>query len=42
MDDQTIVVFDKETKEIMACISLSGKETIFTETANGIGYFVGV
>lgn len=28
MDNQTIVVFDKETKEIIACIPLSGEQAI--------------
>lgn len=28
MNNQTIVVFDKKTKEIIACIPLSGEEAI--------------
>ena len=28
MDNQTVVVFDKKTKEILACISLSGQDCI--------------
>lgn len=28
MDNQTVVVFDKETKEILACVPLSGQDCI--------------
>ena len=28
MEKQTVVVYDKETKEILACIPLSGKDCI--------------